>query len=272
LALICGALSTFPVARVLEVRRSVPMPDHVEALMPSTVIVPAPELRRQHRAFRDDDTDFRLVSDTCVHPGALQRGQVRQHALIGQRPLVVCDGASGFGDELYALRLSSYLTTRDPSIVLAVWIAEANRAQLRRAARRLGVSDSQLLFFSPENGPEFDDLLGAADLAISYGGQAPWINSIPFCLRALAAGTPTMSEYKCWVTDTIRAAGAGAVLDEDLSWAALEICRNLRDPIWRTEAGRRARGLASHHAFDHVRAETALLDAYHAAASVEKAA
>ena len=147
-----------------------------------------------------------------------------------------------------------------------------NDVRLLHAGRRERLSPDVLKLLDETIALTADNQGMRLSLAISYGGQTPWINCIPFCLRALAAGTPTMTEYKCWVTDTIRAAGAGAVLDEDLSWAALEICRNLRDPIWRTEAGRRARGLASHHAFDHVRAETALLDAYHAAASVEKAA
>lgn len=272
LALVCRAMSGFPVSRVLEVRRSSPLPDHVEALMPSTVIVPSPELRRGHQALRSDSADFRLVADTCVHPGSLNRAKVRQHDLIGHRPLVVCDGSSAFGDDLHAIRLCSHLSARDPAVVMAVWVPEVRRPQLRRAARRMGVSDSQLLFFSPENGPELDDLLGAADLALSYGGETPWIGSIPFCLRALAAGTPIMTEFQCWVTDTVRAAGAGAFLDEDLTWATIEICRKLRDPVWRTEAGHRARGLASHHAFDHIRGDASLLDAYRLTADIEKAA
>ena len=272
LALVCRALAGYPVSRVFEVRRSAPLPDYVEALMPSAVIVPSPELRREHQALRSDASSFHLVADTCVHPGSLNPGKVRQHDLIGHRPLVVCDGSRAFGDDLYAVKLASHLTSRDPAVVVALWIAEAFRPQLRRAARRLGVTDSQLLFFSPENGPELDDLLGAADLALSYGGDDPWIGCIPFCLRALAAGTPIMTEFQCWVTDTVRAAGAGAFLDQDLTWAALEVCRNLRNPVWRTEAGRRARGLASHHAFDHMRADASLIDAYRAAAGVEKAA
>ena len=62
------------------------------------------------------------------------------------------------------------------------------------------------------------------------------------------------------------------MLDDNITWAALELCRALRSPHQRTEGRRHARRLATHHAFDPVRADEALMDAYRAAAGVEKAA
>ena len=95
---------------------------------------------------------------------------------------------------------------------------------------------------------------------------------VPFSLRAVAAGTPIVTDFECWVTDTMRSSGAGLLLDADNSWASIEICRNLRNPAWRTEARTAARHLSTHHAFDPNRADDALLDAYRAAADIERAA
>lgn len=272
LAQACRALARVPVSRLLEVRRGDPMPEHVESLLPAQVAVPSPELRRAHQATGIDAEHFCLVAESCVHPGSVRPSAVRGMATVGHRPLVVCHGGSEATRDNPVIDLTAALHGRDPNVAVAAWIPEPLRPHLRRQARAAGLEDANFLLFSPESGVELDDLLSAADLAVAHAGQTPWLTCVPFFLRAVAAGTPIVTDFECWVTDTMRSSGAGLLLDADNSWASIEICRNLRNPAWRTEARTAARHLSTHHAFDPNRADDALLDAYRAAADIERAA
>lgn len=268
----CRALAHFPVARLLEVRREDAMPGHVRALLPAQVAVPSPELRRAHQAMGIDAARLCLVAESCVHPGSVRPGALRAMTSVGHRPLVVCHGGTEATEDSAVVRLAATLQARDPNVAIAAWIPEPLRPHLRRQARAAGLEDANFLLFSPESGVELDDLLSAADLALAHAGQIPWLTCVPFSLRAVAAGTPIVTDFECWVTDTMRSSGAGLLLDADASWASIEICRNLRNPAWRTEARTSARRLSTHHAFDPNRADDALLDAYRAAADIERAA
>ena len=107
-----------------------PLPDLRGGLPPAAPGVPAPELRREHEALRSDGSTFRLVADTCVHPGSLNAGKVRQHELIGHRPLVVCDGSRAFGDDLYAVKLASHLANVGDAKTLVLHPASTTHQQL----------------------------------------------------------------------------------------------------------------------------------------------
>ncbi len=108
--------------------------------------------------------------------------------------------------------------TRDVSAVKYLVVGDgAERAQIERRARELGVWDENFVLRPPVPKSQMPDLLSAATVSCSLVAPLPALeaNSANKVFDTFAAGRPVMINHRGWLADLIESTGAGIVLPHD---------------------------------------------------------
>lgn len=157
----------------------------------------------------------------------------REHAWLGDRPLVVYTGAFGLVNGIsYLARVAAEAAKIDPEVRFLAVGAGREEELVRRTATALGVLDRNFFLLPPMPKTEIPRVLSAADLATStvIDRKPLWANSANKVFDGMAAGRGIVINHGGWMADMIHETGCGLVLPPDnYARAAAELVGLLRD-------------------------------------------
>lgn len=174
----------------------------------------------------------------------------RQHAWLGDRPLLVYTGAFGPINGMdYLVRLAAAMKRIDPEVRVVAVGGGRDFERTRALAAEAGVLDDSFYLTGVLPKHETAKWTLAADMTIALitGPRIVWRDAVQNkFFDSLAAGKPVVNNFPGWQSTIAEEAGAGLIVSQtDTDEAAAQVVRALRDREWLQRAGRAARRLAS---------------------------
>jgi glycosyltransferase involved in cell wall biosynthesis len=173
--------------------------------------------------------------DLFRRPGAEEEGERfrREHAWLGDRPLVLYTGTIGRVNDLVSMvEIAAAARTLDPDLRFLVVGEGAERDNVVDLARRRGVLDETFFLLPPRPKAEMPGLFAAASLTTSFVADIPVLrwNSANKVFDGFAARRPVATNLDGSIGGLLRQTGAGLVLDRDPGTAARQLVDFLTDP------------------------------------------
>ncbi len=173
----------------------------------------------------------------------------REHAWLGDRPLVLYAGTFGIINQVESMvAMARAAADFDPDIRFLAVGDGIRREAVEDAARQAGVLGTTFHILPPQPKSDIAALIATAQISISL--VAPirelWANSANKVFDAFAAGTTVGVNHGGWLADLLRESGAGHVLPHDDDAAAgRKLVQIVRDQRALADSERAARQLAA---------------------------